>query len=156
MRHHGAVGTSRQPPENQPDAIWVGPVGPIPVFHSDDFRLEADRRAGEAAAAVADALHTPDELLAGLRHQSRGSMAGRTSTRCPGAQRCQDRPGTPQSLGGNPSWKVRDQVDMSLTGFVEPRVVKALRLALNDENEEVRWAAEYALAQLGATEHGDA
>ena len=55
------------PPEDQPDTIDVGPVKGIPIFHDDDPRLEEDRALWSAALRKAQALHSPDELLSGLR-----------------------------------------------------------------------------------------
>lgn len=55
------------PPEDQPDTIDIGPVKGIPIFHDDDPRLEEDRALWSAATRKAQALHSADELLAGLR-----------------------------------------------------------------------------------------
>ena len=56
------------PPEDQPDAIHIGPVGPIPIFHEDDPRLADDRAAWSAARKKAQAMHSADDLLDGLTH----------------------------------------------------------------------------------------
>jgi HEAT repeat protein len=54
------------PPEDQPDTIQIGPVGPIPVFHEDDPRLADDRAAWASARRKAQAMLSADELLDGL------------------------------------------------------------------------------------------
>jgi hypothetical protein len=55
------------PPEDQPDEISVGPVGPIPIIHDDDPRFEEERAAWSAATKKAQALHSAEELLEGVR-----------------------------------------------------------------------------------------
>jgi hypothetical protein len=37
------------PPEDQPDEVWIGPVGPIPIIDEDDPRFEEERAAWSAA-----------------------------------------------------------------------------------------------------------
>ncbi len=54
------------PPEDQPHTIDIGPVKGIPIHYDDDPRFEAERRARSLATAKAQAMHSPDELLAGL------------------------------------------------------------------------------------------
>jgi len=31
------------PPKDQPDVVWIGPVGPIPIHYEDDPRFEEER-----------------------------------------------------------------------------------------------------------------
>jgi hypothetical protein len=54
------------PPEDQPDVVWVGPVGPIPIHYEDDPRFEEERAAWSHARRKAQALHSAEELLGGV------------------------------------------------------------------------------------------
>jgi HEAT repeat protein len=141
---------TERPSADQPDAIWIGPVGPIPVFHDDDPRLEADKVAGRRFAAVADGMHSAEELLAGLHHpeaEVRWRVVDRLVARAGSDARTV--PVMLDVLRSDPSWKVRDAIAMAFSGFHDQRVVLALHQALTDDHEEVRWAARYALTQLG-------
>jgi hypothetical protein len=59
-------GMTMLPPEDQPDAIDIGPVRGIPIIDPDDPRFEGERRAWSQARAKAQAMHSADELLQGL------------------------------------------------------------------------------------------
>ena len=61
------------PPEDQPDVVWVGPVGPIPIHYQDDPRFEEERAAWSHARKKAQALHSAEELLLCPRERSDGS-----------------------------------------------------------------------------------
>jgi hypothetical protein len=54
-------------PHDQPDAIDIGPVHGIPIIDPDDPRFQSERHAWSEARARAQAMHSADELLQGLR-----------------------------------------------------------------------------------------
>jgi hypothetical protein len=54
------------PHEDQPDVVWVGPVGPIPIHYEDDPRFEEEPAALSHARKKAQALHSAEELLEGV------------------------------------------------------------------------------------------
>jgi len=54
-------------PEDQPERIEIGEVGPIPIIDDDDPRFEAERAAWLAATSKAQGLHSAEELLARVR-----------------------------------------------------------------------------------------
>lgn len=56
------------PPEDRPDTICIGPIRNMPIVADDDPRLTEARSAWSAATRTAQALHSTDELLWGLRH----------------------------------------------------------------------------------------
>jgi HEAT repeat protein len=135
------------PPEDQPDVIWIGPVGPIPVHYDDDPRLEEERAVWSAAQAKAQAMHAPDQLLAGLEDADwrvRLEVIDRL------AARAKDDPRTPEALARtlahDAAWQVRDTAAMALAWFITDEVVSALRDALRDPNDEVRRSAARSLA----------
>lgn len=136
--------------QDDADVIWIGPVGPIPVFHDDDFRLAEDRERGRVTAAAADAMHTAEELLHGMRHDDpdvRWRVVARLIARWGSDERTL--PTLLTALATDASAAVRDTVAMSLLAFPEdPRVQDALNSALQDLDEDVRWSAEYCLTQL--------
>jgi hypothetical protein len=55
------------PPEDQPDVFWIGPVGPIPIGYEDDPGTKRRRAAWSVARKKAQALHSAEELLNGMR-----------------------------------------------------------------------------------------
>jgi hypothetical protein len=143
--------SQQPPPEDRADAIYIGPVGPIPIFHDDDFRLEEDRAREKANAAIADAMQSAEELLEGVREHPDEDVRCRAVPRLVARWRTDPRtvPALLEGLAEDASSDVRDGIAMALGSFDELRVVTALRAALNDENEEVRWSPQYSLAQLG-------
>lgn len=54
------------PPEDQPDVVWIGSVGPIPIIEDDGPRFVEERAAWSKARAKAQALHSADELVSGV------------------------------------------------------------------------------------------
>jgi len=54
------------PPEDKPDVVWVGPVGPVPIHYEDDPRFEDERVAWSKARKKAQALHSAEEGLKGV------------------------------------------------------------------------------------------
>ncbi len=141
---------NERPPEDQPDVIYVGPVGPIPVFHDDDPRLEEDRTAWSMARAVAQALHSVDDLLIGLTDQDwrvRHEVVDRLIAR--GGSDPRTVPALVIAVERDDSWQVRDAVVMRLHEFDPATVRPVLLRALEDDHEEVRQSARHSLAQLG-------
>jgi len=141
------------PPEDQPDTIDIGSVKGIPIFDDDDARLEEDRALWSVARRKAQALHTTDDLLSGLRdhdwrvrHESVDRLVARGK----------DDPRTLPSLVAvglsDKAWQVRDAAVMRLTDFRSGDAVAALRQAQHDEHSEVRESATYCLQQMGMTE----
>jgi hypothetical protein len=51
------------PPEDQPDVVWVGPVGLIPIHYEDDPRFEDEPVAWSNARKKAQGLHSVEQLL---------------------------------------------------------------------------------------------
>lgn len=138
------------PPDDQPDTISIGPVFGIPVIHEDDPRFEDERRAWSRATAIAQRLHSPDDLLGGLhsgdwivRHESVDRLIARARS---------DKRTLPALLDAalrDPAWQVRDTVVIRLHEFPNDATVAVLRSALDDEHPEVRWSAGFSLFQLG-------
>jgi len=141
---------TEQPPDDQPDEIWIGPVGPIPVHYVDDPRLERDRAAWRNAAAVADGLVTADELLSGLGNgdwRVRLWVIDRIVARASSDERVV--PELIEHLKEDPAWQVRDRIAGALAEFpAEQRVIEALVIAEADEHDEVRQSSAYALEQI--------
>jgi HEAT repeat protein len=142
-----------QPPEDQPDEIWIGPIGPIPIIDEDDPRFEAHRASWSVARRKAQALHSAEELLEGItdvdwrvRHESMPRLVARWK----------DDPRTLDAIlhaaDGDNSWQVRAAAVMTLTEFEPQAVESTLRVGLEDEHEDVRWSARFMLFQLGLTD----
>lgn len=139
-------------PEDQPDEIWIGRVGPIPVFHDDDPRLEDENARWVVARSIAQALETADELLDGLHSAEwrvRHDVVDRLIARAADDERTV--PELVVALRSDPNEKVREQVAMAFHAVNDSRVVEALGIALGDPSEEVRAAARFSLDQLGPT-----
>ena len=94
-------------------------------------------------------MHSADDLLAGLRHDDwmvRHEVVDRL------VARAHDDPRTAPALleaATDEVWQVRDAVVMRLNEFPSDSTIAVLRLALADDEDEVRWAASYSLGQLG-------
>jgi hypothetical protein len=138
-------------PEDQPDQIWIGPVGPIPMHYDDDPRTASEREAWHTATGVAQALSSPQGLLEGMSHPDwrvRHEVVDRLVAK--GRSDPRTLPALLGCLASDPSAAVRDKVGMAMTRFPDDdRVVPALRGALDDPDDDVRWSATYALTQLG-------
>jgi HEAT repeat protein len=139
------------PNEDQPDEIWIGPVGPIPVHYGDDPRLESERQAWKDVSATVDRLRTPDELLEAFNGQDwrvRVWVLDRLVALAKKDERLV--PAMVEHLNADPAWQVRDRVATMLARFPsDKRIKSALREALGDSNSDVRESAIYALAQRG-------
>jgi HEAT repeat protein len=137
------------PPDDQPDTIDIGPIKGIPVFHDDDPRLEGDRARWSAAARLAQAMHSVDDLLAGLGHDEwrvRQECVPRLAAR--GKADTRTVPALLTAVIADEVWQVRDTAVMALLDFNCPEAKVMLRLALDDVHPDVRWSAEYVLHQL--------
>ena len=141
---------SKLPPEDQPDAIWIGPVGPIPIFHDDDPRLGEDRAAWSAARTKAQAMYSTEELLKGLTDSEwrvRHEVVDRLIAR--GRDDPRTLPALLRIAQKDAAWQVRDKIIMRLHEFEPDPVCAVLQAALSDPNPNVRRAAKYSLDQLG-------
>jgi HEAT repeat protein len=142
-------GVTTLPPEDQPDAIDIGPVRGIPIIEPDDPRFDSERRAWSEARSKAQAMHSADELLRGLRDDDwmvRFEVIDRLIARAADDER------TVPALvvaADDPVVAVRETVVMRLGRFSDERAVVAIHRALLDEDADVRSAAEYALGQVG-------
>jgi HEAT repeat protein len=144
------VFVKKLPPEDQPDEIWIGPVGPVPIIDEDDPRFRDERAAWSAATRKAQALHSTDELLSGVRDEDwrvRYESVDRLAARWP------DDPRTVEALldvaASDPSNVARSRAMMRLCDFDAETVELTLRRGLADADEDVRWSAEFSLGQLG-------
>jgi HEAT repeat protein len=139
------------PPEDQRDVFWVGPVGPIPIHYEDDPRFEEDRRAWSAARRRAQAMHTAGELLTGLFDRDervRLEVVDRLIARA--GDDLRTLPALLRAVRKDPAPMVRSSITMRLCDFDRANVMPDLLLLADDPDEDVRWAAEYAIAQLGS------
>lgn len=135
--------------ETRDEHIVIGSVGPIPIIHRIDPLVEAQ---GKADAAVADALHTPEELQGGMYHERVGVRV-RVVDRL--VARGFDHPATIPTLVDvlrrDPDGHPRFLVAMVLPRFGDdPRIVDALLQAMkNDPDDDVRAEAMSGLDELG-------
>jgi len=140
-------------PEDQPDVVWIDPVGPIPIIEDDDPRFVEERAAWSKARAKAQALHSADELVSGVhdsdwrvRHESIDRLVARW-------------PDDPRPLASllqlaehDPAWQVRSEATIPLIRFDPDRVEPAVRRVLKDPVGDVRWAANFVLFQFGLSD----
>ena len=138
---------TKLPPEDQPDAIDVGPVRGIPIIEPDDPRFEDERRAWSAARTKAQAMHSPDELLQGLSDGDwmvRFEVVDRLI-----AHAREDQRTVPALIAAaNDSISaVREAVVMRLHVFNDEQAKAAIRQAMSDDDPDVRVAALYAAQQ---------
>lgn len=141
------------PPEDRPDEIWIGPIGPIPTIDEDDPRFEEERAAQSAANRKAQALHSADELLEGVREEDwrvRYESVDRLVARWSADAHTID--ALIEMASADPAWQVRCKATMRLDEFDPERVEPTLRRGLADPNEDVLWSARFILFQLGLTE----
>jgi HEAT repeat protein len=138
------------PPEDRPDVIWIGSIGPIPIIDEDDPRFEEEQAAQSAANRKAQALHSADELLEGVRDEDwrvRYESVDRLVARWSADPRTVDV--LIEVASADPAWQVRSKAMMRLDEFDPDRVEPTLRRGLADPNEDVRWSARFILFQLG-------
>jgi HEAT repeat protein len=138
------------PPEDQPDVVCLGPVGPIPIHYEDDPRFEEERAAWSHARRKAQALHSAEKLLEGvvdddwrIRFESIDRLAARWH----------DDPRTLPALldvaEHDSVWQVRSSATMRLVDFDPDAVVAVARRGLSDPSDDVRWSANFVLFQFG-------
>ena len=144
------------PPEDQPDVVSIGPVGPIPIIEDDDPRFVEERAAWSRATAKAQALHSADELVSGVHDSDwrvRHESIDRLVARWPDDHRTL--PTLLELAQHDPVWQVRSAATMPLTRFDSERVVPVARLVMEDSVAEVRWSANFVLFQLGLSDYPD-
>jgi HEAT repeat protein len=142
-------GRCELPPEDRPDTIDVAGVRGIPIIHEDDPRFEEERAAWSRARARAQAMHSANELLNGLRDDDwmvRHEVVDRLVARARNDERT-----IPALIraAADPVWEVRGAVVMSLIDLPGGDALNAIRVALTDDHHEVRSSAAYALRQRG-------
>jgi HEAT repeat protein len=138
------------PPEDRPDEIWIGPIGPIPIIDEDDPRFVEERAAQSTANRKAQALHSADELLEGVRDKDwrvRHESVDRLVARWSKDARTVD--ALIELASADPAWQVRSKAMMRLDEFDLERVEPTLQAGLDDPHEDVRWSARFILFQLG-------
>jgi HEAT repeat protein len=138
------------PPEDQPDVVWVGPVGPIPIHYEGDPRFEDERVAWSEARRRAQALHSAEELLEGVTDDDwrvRFESVDRLAARWHDDERTL--PALLVLTEHDPVWQVRDRGMMRLLDFDRGAVVPTARRGLNDPSADVRWSANFVLFQFG-------
>lgn len=129
---------------DETEHIWIEQVGAIAVREPS----EAEIHQRELNAAAADAMHTPEELQAGMYHELsdvRQRVVARLIAR--GADDPSTIPTLLDVLQHDPSPAVRGRVAFSLVRFPDDaRVVAALETsARTDVDSEVREDARYGL-----------
>lgn len=141
------------PPDDQPHAVWVGPVGPIPINYEDDPRFAEERAAWSHARKAAQTLHSADELLQGVvddRWRVRFESIDRL------AARWHDDPRTLPALmelaEHDCVWQVRSRATMRLVDFDPVAVVPVAWRGLSDSSADVRWSAKFVLLQLDVSQ----
>jgi HEAT repeat protein len=145
-----AAETEEMASRDDPEAITIGPVGPIPVFDDDDPKLLAIRAARAPAIRKAQAMASADELLAGIRDPDwrvRHEVVDRLIARWMADVRTL--PTLIEVASSDSAWQVRDKVALRLSEFDPSSVEPVLRRLLDDPVEDVRWSARFALDQLG-------
>jgi HEAT repeat protein len=123
----------RRPREDMPDEIWIGPVGPIPIFHQDDPRFVDERAAWSIANKKSQAMHSADELIDGLTDPDwrvRFGVVDRLIARA----RDDDRtlPALLRTAEMDPAWQVRSAVAVRLHEFERSRLDATLKRRLDD------------------------
>jgi HEAT repeat protein len=138
------------PPEDQPDVVWIGPVGPIPIHYEDDPRFDDERAAWSKAREKAQALHSAEELLEGVTDDDwmvRFEAVDRLAARWHNDRRTL--PALLQLAEHDPVWQVRGKGMMRLVDFDRDAVVPIARRGLTDPSADVRWSANFVLFQFG-------
>ena len=146
LQHRATLAVVELPAEDRPHINIAGIC--IPVVEDDDPRVAVDRAAWSAARRAAQALHSADELLWGLRHHSwrvRHESVARLVARCRDDERTL--PALLQTAARDRSWQVRDAVIWGLMELDTGAVLPVLQAAAHDVHEEVRWSARFALFQ---------
>jgi hypothetical protein len=138
------------PPKDQPNVVWIGRVGPIPIHYEDDPRFEDERVAWSKARTKAQALHSAEELLEGVTDDDwrvRFESVDRLAARWHDDGRTL--PVLLELAEHDPVWQVRARGTMRLVDFDRDAVVPIARRGLNDPSADVRWSANLGLFQFG-------
>jgi HEAT repeat protein len=126
------------PPEDGLDLI----VGP------DDPAFGIEQAAWSRATAKAQALHSPDELLMGLRDEDwhvRYESIDRMVARWHDDERTL--PTLIRLVESDRKWQVRQKAMMAFVNFDQDEVVPVANRGLDDPSAHVRWSAHYILFQ---------
>jgi HEAT repeat protein len=138
------------PPEDQPDVVWVGPVGPIPIHYEDDPRFGDERVTWSNARKKAQGLHSVEQLLDGVTDKDwtiRFESVDRLAARWHDDRRTL--PALLELAEHDPVWQVRARGTMRLVDFDRDAVVPIARRVLSDPSADVRWSANFVLFQFG-------
>jgi hypothetical protein len=145
------------PPEDQPDVVSIGPVGPMPIHYEDDPRLEDERASWSEARKKARALHSAEEPLEGVadddwkvRFESVDRLAARWH------DDARTLPTLLELTEHDPAWQVGDRGMMRLLDFDRDSVVPTAWRGLNDPSADVRWSVNFVLFQFGLSDSPDA
>lgn len=137
------------PGKDERDEVRIGPVS-VPVVDEEDPAEDQGRAAWSAARVRAQSLHNTDELVAGLsddnwhvRHEVVDRLVARAGDDPRTLPKLLDR------LALDPEWQVRDAIAMALLHYPADATAVALRAAVGDSHQDVRWSASYVLHQLG-------
>jgi HEAT repeats len=138
------------PAEDRARTTAVAPIDGVPAPAEDDLGRADETSAWSAATRLAQALHSADELLWGLRHHdwhvrhqsvdrliARGQRDGRTL------------PALLEAAVRDRAGEVRRAVVMRLSDLDPAAVLPVLQAAAHDCDRSVRWAARLALFQKG-------
>jgi hypothetical protein len=141
----------KEGPDDHTDSIWIASVGPIPIGSDDDPRHEDFRRLRHDARVIAQALHTAEELLAGLSHENawvRFESVPRSVARWGDDPRVEER--LREIIGSDAFPAVRQQAVMAMLDY-EPGLesTKAVLSQKGHSDPDVREAVDYVLAQWG-------
>ncbi|WP_130440558.1 HEAT repeat domain-containing protein [Kribbella rubisoli] len=137
------------PDPDGPDEIRIGPIV-VPIIEDDDPWVAEDRALWSAANATARAMHTWEELRRGMSHEDwrvRHESVVRISARWRNDPRTL--PAILQMAVEDPIPAARDSAVMCLTDYPAESVRGTLERAAHDPDAEVRWSANYCLAQHG-------
>ena len=137
------------PDPDGPDEVRIGPIV-VPIIEDDDPRVAAERKLWSSAAALAQSLHTWEELHRGMSHEDwrvRHESVIRISARWRDDPRTL--PAILQMAVEDPAPEARDQAVMCLLDYPGDAVHPTLHRASHDPDAEVRWSANYCLAQHG-------
>src|SRR5919106_1191400 len=130
------------PPEDRPGEIWIGPIGPIPIIDENDPRFEEERAAWSAANRKAQALHSADELLEGVKDEDwRGGPESLDRLVARWREDVRPLDALIELASADPAWQVRSSAMMRLDEFDPERVEPILQRGLADPHEDVRWSA---------------
>lgn len=137
-------------PQDEADSIKFNGVPAVPLFEEDDFRFVQSRQIGASTTRLVDAMHSADELLAGVSDANadvRRKAVPRLVARWYSDQRVE--PTLIQLAVEDSDPLVRDAATMAFLDFAPSEaILSALGIAQQDSDEDVRWSANYVLGQI--------